>query len=99
MAEAGEQQTAATNSNAQVIRGQVFEVGPRYTNLAHIGEGAYGVVVFFSMSHPIKTFPVFKKYFDVDISLGINAIFIIMIEYMLEVQIESLLFIMPRITE
>jgi len=33
------------NPNAQIIRGQVFEVGPRYTNLAHIGEGAYGVVV------------------------------------------------------
>lgn len=44
MAEAGEQ-IAAANANAQVIRGQVFEVGPRYTNLAHIGEGAYGVVV------------------------------------------------------
>lgn len=44
MAEAGEQ-NPATNSNAQIIRGQVFEVGPRYTNLAHIGEGAYGVVV------------------------------------------------------
>lgn len=44
MAEVGEQ-IAATNSNAQVIRGQLFEVGPRYTNLAHIGEGAYGVVV------------------------------------------------------
>lgn len=44
MAEVGEQ-VAAANPNAQVIRGQVFEVGPRYTNLAHIGEGAYGVVV------------------------------------------------------
>lgn len=27
------------------IRGQIFEVGPRYTNLAYIGEGAYGMVV------------------------------------------------------
>lgn len=44
MAEVGEQ-NAAPNPNAQIIRGQVFEVGPRYTNLAHIGEGAYGVVV------------------------------------------------------
>lgn len=42
MAESGD----STNpSNSYVIRGQVFEVGPRYTNLAHIGEGAYGVVV------------------------------------------------------
>lgn len=44
MAEAGNQ-IAAANPNAQTIRGQVFEVGPRYTDLAHIGEGAYGVVV------------------------------------------------------
>lgn len=29
----------------EVIRGQSFEVGPRYTNLAYIGEGAYGMVV------------------------------------------------------
>lgn len=28
-----------------VIRGHVFEVGPRYTNLEYIGEGAYGLVV------------------------------------------------------
>lgn len=31
--------------NAEAIRGQLFEVGPRYTNLAYIGEGAYGMVV------------------------------------------------------
>nr|UJT98798.1 mitogen-activated protein kinase [Propylea japonica] len=34
-----------TNPNAEVVRGQVFEVGPRYTNLTYIGEGAYGMVV------------------------------------------------------
>lgn len=33
------------NPNAEVIRGQIFEVGPRYRNLAYIGEGAYGMVV------------------------------------------------------
>lgn len=33
------------NPNAEIVRGQVFEVGPRYTNLAYIGEGAYGMVV------------------------------------------------------
>lgn len=33
------------NPNAEIIRGQVFEVGPRYTNLQYIGEGAYGMVV------------------------------------------------------
>ncbi len=31
--------------NAEVVRGQIFECGPRYTNLAYIGEGAYGMVV------------------------------------------------------
>lgn len=44
MAEAGTDSGNPT-SNSYVIRGQIFEVGPRYTNLAHIGEGAYGVVV------------------------------------------------------
>lgn len=40
--------TINTNSgvqNGESIRGQIFEVGPRYTNLAYIGEGAYGMVV------------------------------------------------------
>ncbi|CAH2073414.1 unnamed protein product, partial [Iphiclides podalirius] len=36
---------ASTNPNAEIVRGQVFEVGPRYTNLQYIGEGAYGMVV------------------------------------------------------
>lgn len=35
----------SNNPNAEVIRGQVFEVGPRYRDLAYIGEGAYGMVV------------------------------------------------------
>ena len=29
----------------EIVRGQAFEVGPRYSNLAYIGEGAYGMVV------------------------------------------------------
>lgn len=33
------------NPNAEIIRGQIFEVGPRYRHLAYIGEGAYGMVV------------------------------------------------------
>lgn len=53
MAEAGTNNgnatSAATNPsakpNAEVIRGQLFEVGPRYNSLAYIGEGAYGMVV------------------------------------------------------
>lgn len=36
---------ANANPNAEVIRGQLFEVGPRYVQLAYIGEGAYGMVV------------------------------------------------------
>lgn len=36
---------ANVNPNAEIVRGQVFEVGPRYTNLAYMGEGAYGMVV------------------------------------------------------
>ncbi|KAH1009564.1 mitogen-activated protein kinase 1-like [Dendroctonus ponderosae] len=36
---------SSTNPNAVIVRGQIFEVGPRYTNLSYIGEGAYGMVV------------------------------------------------------
>lgn len=35
----------SVNPNVEIVRGQTFEVGPRYTNLAYIGEGAYGMVV------------------------------------------------------
>ncbi|KAG1652081.1 Mitogen-activated protein kinase 1 [Nymphon striatum] len=34
-----------TSVNAEIVRGQPFLVGPRYTNLTYIGEGAYGMVV------------------------------------------------------
>lgn len=40
--------TSKTNEQrgtAEVVRSQVFEVGPRYLNLSYIGEGAYGMVV------------------------------------------------------
>lgn len=36
---------AVNNAATSTIRGQLFEVGPRYTNLSYIGEGAYGMVV------------------------------------------------------
>lgn len=42
---AGEGSAGAVNTNPECIRGQLFEVGPRYTNLQYIGEGAYGMVV------------------------------------------------------
>jgi len=32
-------------SNIEMVREHPFEVGPRYTNLSYIGEGAYGMVV------------------------------------------------------
>lgn len=28
----------------ELVRGQAFDVGPRYSNLSYIGEGAYGMV-------------------------------------------------------
>lgn len=31
--------------SAEVVRNQAFEVGPRYSDLEYIGEGAYGMVV------------------------------------------------------
>ncbi|GAB6018434.1 Mitogen-activated protein kinase 1, variant 2 [Chamberlinius hualienensis] len=33
------------NDGSVCVRGQIFEVGPRYINLSYIGEGAYGMVV------------------------------------------------------
>lgn len=35
----------AQNPNIEIVRGQPFEVGPRYNSLRYIGEGAYGMVV------------------------------------------------------
>ena len=35
---------------SEIVRGQLFEVSPRYLNLAHIGEGAYGMVVYRNLS-------------------------------------------------
>ncbi len=34
-----------STSTCELIKDQVFEVGPRYTDLKYIGEGAYGMVV------------------------------------------------------
>ncbi|CAH1233901.1 MAPK1 [Branchiostoma lanceolatum] len=34
----------AGRPNVEVVRGQSFEVGPRYSGLQYIGEGAYGMV-------------------------------------------------------
>lgn len=45
MAAQGSQAKSAGKYPGELIRGQVFEVGPRYTNLTYIGEGAYGMVV------------------------------------------------------
>jgi len=31
--------------NIEYVREHAFKVGPQYTNLSYIGEGAYGMVV------------------------------------------------------
>lgn len=33
------------NPNQEMVKSHVFEIGPRYTNLQYVGEGAYGMVV------------------------------------------------------
>lgn len=35
---------AGVKPGCESVRGQMFDVGPRYTNLSYIGEGAYGMV-------------------------------------------------------
>ena len=35
---------ASVRPPPEIVRGQVFDVGPRYSNLSFIGEGAYGMV-------------------------------------------------------
>ncbi len=37
--------TVSGRSVIEVVRGQNFDVGPRYSQLSYIGEGAYGMVV------------------------------------------------------
>ncbi|CAF1602630.1 unnamed protein product, partial [Didymodactylos carnosus] len=37
--------TSTSSKNAEIIKGQKFDVAPRYTDLKYIGEGAYGMVV------------------------------------------------------
>lgn len=36
--------TAGSKPGSESVKGQIFDVGPRYTNLSYIGEGAYGMV-------------------------------------------------------
>ena len=38
--------SCSKSSKVEYVREHAFEVGPRYTNLAYIGEGAYGMVVY-----------------------------------------------------
>lgn len=35
---------AGPKLGCESVKGQLFDVGPRYTNLTYIGEGAYGMV-------------------------------------------------------
>ena len=39
-----EQAAPVLGPNEEIVRGNVFHCGPRYTGLAFIGEGAYGMV-------------------------------------------------------
>lgn len=41
-----EANSTSNPGNDVIVRGHIFEVGPRYTNLNYIGEGAYGLVVY-----------------------------------------------------
>ncbi|XP_041084710.1 protein yippee-like 1 [Polyodon spathula] len=43
MAAAAADGAANSGSGAELVRGQPFDVGPRYSNLSYIGEGAYGM--------------------------------------------------------
>ena len=38
------QSMAALVTPPEIVRGQAFDVGPRYSGLSYIGEGAYGMV-------------------------------------------------------
>uniref|UniRef100_A0A668RJ43 Mitogen-activated protein kinase n=1 Tax=Oreochromis aureus TaxID=47969 RepID=A0A668RJ43_OREAU len=38
------EQLKAAAGPTESVKGQIFDVGPRYTNLSYIGEGAYGMV-------------------------------------------------------
>ena len=50
----------AAPSPPEVVRGQAFDVGPRYTNLSYIGEGAYGMV-WYVMCCRASMFPLSNK--------------------------------------
>jgi mitogen-activated protein kinase 1/3 len=51
---------AGTKSMVEMVREHAFEVGPRYTNLAYIGEGAYGIVAS-AFDHVSKSKVAIKK--------------------------------------
>ena len=38
--------SSSKTSTVEYVREKAFEVGPRYANMAYIGEGAYGMVVY-----------------------------------------------------
>ncbi len=38
-------QVPSSTSNVEIVRQQRFEVGPRYTDLKFVGEGAYGTCI------------------------------------------------------
>jgi mitogen-activated protein kinase 1/3 len=38
-------QVQSSTPNVEIVRQQRFEVGPRYTDLKFVGEGAYGMYI------------------------------------------------------
>lgn len=44
VAQDGAPGAAGSKPAPEIVKGQVFDVAPRYTNLSYIGEGAYGMV-------------------------------------------------------
>ena len=43
--------TALSRPPPEIVRGQSFDVGPRYYGLNYIGEGAYGMVWYVWLAH------------------------------------------------
>ena len=44
VAQDGPTGAAGSKGASELVKGQAFDVGPRYVNLSYIGEGAYGMV-------------------------------------------------------
>lgn len=59
--------TALSRPPPEMVRGQAFDVGPRYYGLNYIGEGAYGMVWYVNVPISIVTFVEYLSQLDVAI--------------------------------